>query len=436
MTTKTLSDMQEEAARYLTGGISSSFRANFYTGIPMYASSARGPRFTDCTGKEYIDFFMCHGAVLLGHDRPEVRTALHNVIDKGYYAGFDDSSTIEFARKICDCVPVAERIRFVNSGTEGTLLALRLARGFTNRELIVRMDGHFHGCQDYLFANNLSGKIDRTNDGTHRSKTIGRTAGVPKAVDDLVITVPWNRPEILKTVLKEEEGRVAAVIMNIIDYNNGVFTTTAEYLRFVRSLTEQYGTVLIFDEVLSGFKTGLSCGQGYYGVTPDLCTLGKALTNDVPLGVVAGKKSIMDKIMDPENPVIAGGTFSGNQFGVAAGNAALEVLSKPGFYTDFFQKTDPFYHNIEKIFQNRGLPATVQHLGAGFHIFLGTEGPLENYNDLQHVDRELTRKFFSACIDRGLYFHTDFTVSAAHDETILNEALNRMDDAAESIRSK
>ena len=284
----TLREIQEEAANYITGGMSSSFRANFFTGLPMYATKAKGPRFTDCTGKEFIDFFMCHGAVILGHDRYEVQSALHKVIDKGYYAGFDDWPTVKLAQRICESIPAAERIRFVNSGTEGTLLALRLARGYTNRNLIIRMDGHYHGCQDYLFANNLASKIDVSNDGKRRSKTIGRTSGVPEAVDSLVATIPWNNFEILEKVLHEEEGKVAGIIMNVIDYNNGVFLTTPEYLHFAKEQAKKYGIVLIFDEVLSGFKTGVSCGQGYYGVIPDLCVIGKALSNNVPLGVVAG----------------------------------------------------------------------------------------------------------------------------------------------------
>ena len=435
MNIKTLSEIQEEAANYITGGMSSSFRANFFTGLPMYTTKAKGPRFTDCTGKEFIDFFMCHGAVILGHDRFEVQSALHKVIDKGYYAGFDDWPTVKLAQKICESIPAAERIRFVNSGTEGTLLALRLARGYTNRNLIIRMDGHYHGCQDYLFANNLASKIDASNNGSRRSKTIGRTAGVPEAVDSLVATVPWNNFEILEKVLHEEEGKIAGIIMNVIDYNNGVFLTTPEYLNFAKEQARKYGIVLIFDEVLSGFKTGISCGQGYYGVIPDLCVIGKALSNNVPMGVVAGKKKIMDRIMDPVDPVVSGGTFSGNQLGVAAGNASMDILMEEDFYKKFLARTDKFYESLKTIFEERGLPAFVQHLGAGFHIFLGTNEPINNYKDLNRVDRELTRQFFTICIENGLYFHTDFTISAAHDESTLNEALEKLDRAIIKVKN-
>ena len=175
---------------------------------------------------------------------------------------------------------------------------------------------------------------------------------MPEAMDSLVVTIPWNNFEILEKVLHEEEGKVAGIIMNVIDYNNGVFLTTSEYLNFTKEQAKKYGIVLIFDEVLSGFKTGISCGQGYYGVEPDLCIIGKALSNNVPLGVVAGKKEVMKNIMDPINPVIAGGTFSGNQFGIAAGNASLTILKQEDFYKKFLFRADNFYESLKQ-YQSR-----------------------------------------------------------------------------------
>lgn len=427
MRKRTLIEWQKSAAEYITGGMSSSFRANQFTGVPMFVEKADGPKFTDLSGQEYIDFFMCHGAVLLGHNRQEVKSALSKCLDKGYFAGFDSEETIQFAKKICDAVPGVEEIRFVNSGTEGTLLSLRLARGFTGRNKIVRIDGHFHGIHDYLIANNLSGKVDFSNDGTRISKVIGRSSGIPEIIDEVIITLPWNNIAIMEKVFREQGDEIGGIIMNIIDYNNGCFVTTVEYLQAVRNLCDQYGIVLIFDEILSGFKTGLSCGQGYYGVTPDICTLGKALTNDVPLGIVGGKKEIMQKIMDPEDPVISGGTFSGNQLGIAAGNAVLDILSSPGFYDDYLSRVNWFYKELQNLFRTYNFPASVSGLGAGFQIYVGTEECPQSYADLAKVDRDLAVKFFTACIREGLYFHTDFTVSAAHDREILSESLNRFE---------
>lgn len=423
----TLADWQANASQYLTGGMSSSFRANQFTGVPFYATHARGPRIWDVTGKEYIDFFLCHGAVLLGHDEPAVRTAVQRSAEKGFYAGVDTVETIDLARKICELVPAAETIRFVNSGTEGTLLALRLARGVTGRDKVLRVDGHFHGIQDYLMANNLASKVDADNPGDRPSRPRGRTAGVPRVVEELTITVPWHNAELLETVLEQESGQVAAIIMNPIDYNNGVFVASPEYLHRVQALARKHGAVLIFDEVLCGFKTGPSCAQGYFGVTPDLCILGKALTNDVPLAVVAGSRTIMDKIMDPHDPVIAGGTYSGNQLGVAAGNAVLEIIGEPGFYEPFLTRAERFFSSLQELFDRFAFPAVVQSLGAGFHIYVGTREPVTDYHGLARRDWELTRRVFSSCIDHGLYFHTDFTVSFAHDQHTLDEALERFE---------
>jgi len=428
MTKKTLNEWQREASVFITGGMSSSFRANHFTGIPMYAAKADGARFTDLAGKEYIDFFMCHGAVLLGHNRPEIKQALIHALEKGFFAGMDSPETVIFAEKVCREVPAAEEIRFVNSGSEGTLLALRLARGYTGKDKIIRIDGHFHGTNDYLLANNLVSKVDYENDGNRISRTIGRTAGVPDIVDQVVIPIPWNNIEIMERILKEQGDEIGGIIMCVIDYNNGCFLTTSKYLQQVHMLADKYNVVLIFDEVLSGFKTGISCGHGYYGVTPDICTLGKALTNDVPMGIVVGKKKIMSKIMDPVNPVIAGGTFSGNQLGLAAGNAVMDILCRAGFYEEYLPRAEKFYKELQKLFNSYGFPAVVQGLGAGFYIYIGTNEPLETYSDLKRVNKLLTKKFFTSCIRHGLYFHTDFTVSAAHDQGTLDEALSRFED--------
>lgn len=428
MTKKTLNEWQREASVYITGGMSSSFRANQFTGVPMYAEKADGARFTDLTGKEYIDFFMCHGAVLLGHNCPEVKRALIHAIEKGFFAGMDSPETVTFAEKLCRAVPAAEEIRFVNSGSEGTLLALRLARGYTGKDKIIRIDGHFHGVHDYLLANNLVSKVDYENDGSRASRTIGRTAGIPDIVDQVIIPIPWNNIEIMERILKEQGDEIGGIIMNVIDYNNGCFLTTSKYLQQVRMLADKYNVVLIFDEILSGFKTGVSCGQGYYGVIPDICTLGKALTNDIPMGIVVGKKKIMSKIMDPMNPVIAGGTFSGNQLGIAAGNAVMDILCRPGFYEEYLPRVEKFYEELQKLFNSYGFPAVVQGLGAGFYIYVGTDESLKTYSDLKRINKPLAKDFFTSCIRHGLYFHTDFTVSAAHDQGTLDEALSRFED--------
>jgi len=313
-----------KAQQVLVGGVSSSFRINPFTGQPMYLTKADGAFIYDLDGNRFIDFFMGHGACTLGHNRPEIVEAMRKVFDIGFYAEFDHPFTCQLAQKIVQHIPCAERVRYVNSGSEATLLAIRLARGFTGRQKIVRIDGHFHGGHDYALLNNLAEFIDRDNPGDQLSKIKHSSAGVPIKVDDTLYVIPWNNAEVFEKLVREQGHEIAAILMNPIDYNNGCIGSSTEYLQDIRRICDEHGIVFIIDEILSGFRTGINCGQGYYGVTPDLCLLGKALTNGVPLAAIAGKEKIMMKIMDPVDPVIAGGTFSGNLFGCAAGIAALK----------------------------------------------------------------------------------------------------------------
>lgn len=429
MTSKQL-EFSKYAQQYLVGGVSSSFRINPFTGQRMYISRADGPYIYDLDGKEYIDFFMGHGAVTLGHNRPEIKEAIRNVIDLGFYAEYDNPIVIELAKKIIEHVPCAERVRYVTSGTEGTLLSMRLARGYTGRSKIVRIDGHFHGGHDYALANNLVAKIDRDNPGNRLSKMGPLTAGVPEVIRDTVYLIPWNQPEVFEKLAREKGHEIAGIIMNTIDFNNGCIGTTTEYLQAIRDICDRHGIVMIIDEVLAGFKTGITCGQGYYGVTPDLCLLGKALTNGVPLGAIAGKEKIMMKIMDPIDPVIAGGTFTGNLMGCAAGVTALGIMEKPGFFETWFARVRPFMNAIQTGFDEAGLPAVVQNIGCGFGIYIGTRDAVRTHRDMFKADPILTKKFYSKCIEKGLYFHTDFTVSEVHDEALLNKAAGLMAEAA------
>jgi glutamate-1-semialdehyde 2,1-aminomutase len=424
------------AQQYLAGGVSSSFRINPFTEQPMYLSRADGPYIFGLDGRQYIDFFMGHGACTLGHNRPEIKAALREVIEGGFYAEFDHPLPVELAKKIVEHVPCAERVRYINSGTEGTLLAMRLARGYTGRDRIVRIDGHFHGGHDYALANNLVAKVDRQNPG-NRLSTIGAlSAGVPQAIRETLYLIPWNRPEVFERLAREKGHEIAAILMNPIDYNNGCITTTSEYLQAIREICDRYGILLIFDEILAGFRTGISCAQGYYGVTPDLCLLGKALTNGVPLGAIAGKEKIMMKIMDPVDPVVAGGTFSGNLLGCAAGVAAMRIMEAPGFFEEWLKRTSRFMEALQDTFDDQGFPASVQHLGCTFSIYVGTREPLRDYSDFARVDPLLAKAFFSKCIEKGVYFHTDFTVSALHDEAALAKALELIRSAVQEVKKR
>jgi glutamate-1-semialdehyde 2,1-aminomutase len=424
----------QEAQNYLTGGVSSSFRYNPFTGCPMYLSKAEGAYIYDLEGNRFIDFFMGHGACTLGHNRPEIAEAMKKVFEIGFFAEFDHPLTGELAKKITQNIPTAERVRYVNSGSEATLLSIRLARGFTGRQKIVRIDGHFHGGHDYALLNNLAAFVDRDNPGDRISKIKHSSAGVPVKVDDTLYVIPWNNAEVFETLCKDHGHEIAAILMNPIDYNNGCIGSSPEYLQAIRRVCNEYGVVFILDEILSGFRTGMTGGHGYYGVTPDLCLFGKALTNGVPLAAVAGKKHIMDKIMDPVDPVVAGGTFSGNLFGCAAGIEALTIMEQPGFFESWLKRVNDFYSQLQTIFDEANFPAIVQGLGCTFGIYVGTREPVTSYHHIaERTDPELRKAFFLKCIEKGLYFHTDFTISAQHDEELLAKSLDMLRDVAQSM---
>ncbi len=431
-----IDEFKNEAEKFLVGGVSSSFRINPYTGQPMYLSRADGSSIYDLAGRHYVDFFMGHGACPLGHNRPEIREAITDALNLGFFAEYDHSLTVELARKIVQHVPCAEQVRYVNSGSEGTLLAMRLARGYTGRSKVVRIDGHFHGGHDYALANNLASKIDRGNPGNRISKIGHLSSGIPDVIKETLYVIPWNRPDVFEKLAKEKGHEIAAIIMNPIDYNNGCMGTTTEYLQKIREVCDLHGIVFIMDEILSGFRTGISCGQGYYGVTPDLCLLGKALTNGVPLAAIAGKKKILSKIMDPVDPVVAGGTFSGNLMGCAAGLAALRIMEEPGFFESWLEQVDRFTDSLQSGFDDEGFTARVQHLGCNFFIYVGTREPVTQYKDFDKLNPAMAKSLFNKCIQKGLYFHTDFTVSAQHDNETLDSAVGKILEAAREVKAE
>lgn len=431
----TLNSLQKYGKEYLVGGVSSTFRTNPFTNLPMYLSKAEKAYIYDIAGKKYIDFFMGHGAALLGHNRTEIKNAIIQVLDKGFTAEFDTSLTIDLAKEIIDIIPCAEKVRFVNSGSEATLLAMRLARGFTDKEKIIRIDGHYHGVHDYVLSNNLAAKIDRNNSGDRPSKIVYFSYGIPKTIEKTLIIIPWNNIEIYEKVVKKYGSEIAGIIMTPIDYNNGCITTTSEYLSSVNEIAHKNNIIVIYDETLSGFRTGISCAQGYYGVTPDICCLGKALSNGVPLSVVAGKEEIMSKIMDKEFPVVSGGTYSGNLIGVTAALTSINIMKQKDFYPNFLGTANYFFKNLQQLIENLDIEAIVQYLGSGFFIYFGTREPVVDYRQFEKLDMEFTNKFFRSCIQEGLYFHTDLTVSAAHTKDDIDLTLEKIQMILKKIKS-
>ncbi|WP_199256179.1 aspartate aminotransferase family protein [Mycolicibacterium mengxianglii] len=383
---------------------------------------------------EFIDMFMAHGSNVVGHGRPEVVDAIKESLGTGVIAGYETGLGAEVASILTQLVPSAQAVRFVASGSEAAHAMMRIARAYTQRDIIIRIDGHFHGGSDYAMFNQLAPAIDADNPGGQVSRPIIRTGGVPAVVADTIAVVPWQDIDALHTAFAAYEGRVAGVLLTPIDYNNGCIVPERDYLAQVRDAATAHGAVLMFDEVLSGFKTGTDCAQGMFGVTPDLTALSKALSSSMPLSAIVGSVDVMSTVMRPGlTGTIQGGTYAGNIPGLAAAKATLDLVRAPDFYPSLYDRAEAFYRDLRDMFARVGLPATVQHAGCGFGIYVGTTEPVVNYAQVREFDGELRRQFFAACIANGVYFHTDFTVSDAHTPEDLHEVLTRMEHAAKTV---
>ncbi len=415
----------------LVGGISSQFRINPFTGEHLTVRQAQGASIETVDGRTYVDMFMAHGSTVLGHAHPAVIAAVRDCLNDGIVIGYETGLGEEVAQQITRVMPSAEAVRFTASGSEAVSSAMRLARAHTEREFIIKVDGHFNGGSDYAMLNSLWANTDFGNPGGRPSRPVLSSGGIPRSAAETVIVVPWNDLAALEAAFAAHRGLVAGVIMVPIDFNNGCITPADGYLAAVRDMTHREGALLIFDEVLSGFKTGVGGAQTLYGVTPDITLLSKALSSGVPLSALCGRRDIMETLMEPlPRGAIQGGTFAGNIMGLAAAHATLGILSNPSFYADLLDRAERFFNDLQAMFDHSNLPAKVQWVGCMFTIYVGTREPVSSYADIRALDGELGKQFFRRCIDEGVYFHTDFSISAAHTERILGQVIERMERAA------
>ena len=426
--------MSAPAVQHLLGGISSAFRTNPYTGQYLTVRRASGATIETADGHEYLDMFMAHGSTVLGHAHPAVMDAVRGILDDGVVIGYETGLGEDIATRLSEIIPSAEAVRFVASGSEAVSTGLRLCRATTGRDVILKIDGHFNGGSDYALLNSMWSNTDETNHGGHPSRPILASDGLPPGVIDSVVPIPWNDLPALEAGLDQYQGRVAAVIMVPIDYNNGCIVPADRYLADALELAHGAGAIVVFDEVLSGFKTGLGGAQVLYGVTPDLTLLSKALSSGVPLSAIAGKREIMEGFLaSAPHRALQGGTYAGNLIGLAAARATLDVLSGPGFYETLTARAEAFYADLQKALDSTALPARVQGAGCMFGLYVGTREPVRSYADIRALDADLARRFFTECIREGVYFHTDFSISAAHDAGQLTEVVERLVRVAERV---
>jgi glutamate-1-semialdehyde 2,1-aminomutase len=424
---------QHIAEQYLPGGVGGSGRYNPALGYSLFLKRAKGARIFDLDDKEYIDFNLSHGATFLGFGNPAIRKAIEDALETGILSGYETKYSAQLGETLTRILPSAEMIRFANSGSEGTLLALRLARAFTGKKKVLKFWGHFHGLHDYVLYNAHSPLMPiepgRYIPLSHES------AGIPNELDDLILVLPWKDEEALEKAVKEEGDQIAAIIMEPINYNSGCIIPDKNYLEFVLKLASRNNIVLIYDEVLSAFRTGPSCAQGYFGVTPDLTVISKALGNGVPIAIVAGKREIMSWLT-PLGDVAHSGTYTGNLLSVMVAQACLDEITKEGFYDHIFAIADQLYSGLREVFNRAGIPAHVQGLGARFGIFFGFTHEVKTFSDTLKHDTHLAANFMRACAGRGVYFHNYGNMSlghhgfsSSHTTADIGESLNRIETA-------
>ncbi|MFB3818724.1 MAG: aspartate aminotransferase family protein [Candidatus Methylomirabilales bacterium] len=429
------------ASRYLVAGVSGSARLNAALGRPLYLSRGDGCRLYDVDGRAYIDYNLSHGATFLGHNHPAVREAIQRALDMGVICAYETEYHSRLAERISRAVPCAEQLRFANSGSEATLAAIRVARAVTGRSKILKFEGHFHGLHDYVVWNAHSAPRDSFPGYPYVPLQV-ESAGVPPEIRPLVLVIPWNDPAALQQAMREHGAELAAVICEPVNYNSGCIPPQPGMLELLRAETTRHGALLIFDEVLSGFRMAAGGAGAYYQVTPDLCTMAKAVANGLPLAVVAGRREYM-QVLSPLGPAAHSGTYSGHLFAVLAAIASLGVIGTPGFYDGIFATGERLYTGLTKLFDAYGVPARVQGLGARFGIYFGITTPVTNYQEACRIDGELGYRFIRGCFERGLYFHNygrmalgHHGFSASHTAADIDETLNRVESTLRAMQGR
>ncbi len=401
----------ERAKQHIPGGVNSPVRAfKAVGGTPVFIERSEGPYVFDCQGKRYIDYVLSWGPMLMGHNHPAVREAVVQQSEKGLSFGAPTELEIQLADRICDIMPGMDMVRMVNSGTEATMSAIRLARGYTGRDTIVKFEGCYHGHSDSLLVKAGSGAL-----------TLGvpSSPGVPAAVADFTMTLTYNDSESVRQAFAQYGDRIACVIVEPVAGNMNCIPPAPGFLQTLREVCTANGAVLILDEVMTGFRLGLQGAQGYYGIEADLTTLGKVIGGGMPVGAFGGKREIMEQIA-PLGPVYQAGTLSGNPIAMAAGLATLELISQPGFYEPVFTHTGALCQGLRDAARDAGIPFTTNHVGSMFGGFFTREQDVGNYSQVMACDSAAFNQFFHLMLEHGVYlapasYEAGF-MSSAHGE--------------------
>jgi glutamate-1-semialdehyde 2,1-aminomutase len=414
----------QEAIEIIPGGVNSPVRAFKSVGLPpRFIQSGKGSKIIDEDGNEFIDYVCSWGPLILGHAHPEVLQSIEAAMKNGTSFGAPTRREIEMAQAIKDMVPSVEMVRLVNSGTEALMSAIRLARGFTGRDRIIKFSGCYHGHSDSLLAKAGSGAA---------TFALPDSQGVPRNVVEQTVVVPYNNLEAVRTEIEENPNRLAAIVVEPVAGNMGVVPPKQGFLEGLRELCTRDGALLIFDEVITGFRVAPGGAQQLYEVKPDLTCMGKIIGGGLPVAAFGGSKAIME-FLAPVGGVYQAGTLSGNPLAVAGGLATLKILQRDNPYSELEEKAALLANGLEKILKEKSIPHTLNRVGSMMSVFFHP-GPVSNYEEALLADKAAFVKFFSNMLDRGIYLapspFESWFVSAAHSREDIQRTL---DAARESL---
>jgi glutamate-1-semialdehyde 2,1-aminomutase len=412
------------AKQVIPGGVNSPVRSfSGVGGTPVFVDHASGAYIFDSSGKRYIDYVGSWGPMILGHAHPEVIAAVKQSAEKGLSFGAPTEIETKMAQRVCELMPSCDLVRMVSSGTEATMSAIRLARGYTGRDKIVKFEGCYHGHSDSLLVKAGSGAL---------TFGVPSSPGVPASVAADTITLTYNDSESVRTLFAGIGERIACIIVEPVAGNMNCIPPVPGFLETLRQVCDKYNSVLIFDEVMTGFRVGLNGAQGVYNIKPDLTTLGKIIGGGMPVGAFGGQRKIME-CLAPLGPVYQAGTLSGNPVAMAAGLKTLELIARPGFYEALTAKTEKLTSGLKERARQADIALTTNSVGGMFGLFFSAEQQVTTFAQVMQCDQALFKRFFHAMLDAGVYlapsaFEAGF-VSAAHSDEDLDKTL----DSAEAI---
>jgi glutamate-1-semialdehyde 2,1-aminomutase len=421
--------LYEKALQVIPGGVNSPVRACKSVGTePVFIDHAIGCFIYDADGNRYIDYIGSWGPMILGHRPSVVIESIIQVLERGTSFGAPIDLEVELARLIIDAVPSVEMVRMVNSGTEATMSAIRLARGFTGRDVVIKFDGCYHGHADTLLVEAGSGVA---------TLGIPGSPGVPKSFVDNTLSVPYNDVEGIRQVMAEKGDTVACIIVEPVAGNMGLVAPAENFLETLREVTEKYGSMLIFDEVMTGFRVAYGGAQSLYGITPDITTFGKIIGGGLPVGAYGGRREIMEHIA-PQGPVYQAGTLSGNPVAMTAGITTLKEIGKPGFYDMLDEKAARLEAGLAAAAKKTNIPVTLDRVGSMMGLFF-TDHPVSNFNDAKTSDLGRFSSYYKEMLERGIYlapsqFEVLF-VSSAHNIEHIDETIAAAEGAFERFKT-